>query len=123
MAEDAVDRILGSDRRPCATARLPLVGAAAAEALRSLPQPKRLVRRYGIEAAAVAAMAGGDRSLLEPVAEAAGVLGVELLFGVRHEGALGIDDLLDRRTRVGLIPEQRHAVEQAAAGLMQAPAA
>ena len=85
-------------------------------------EPRRLVRRYGIEAAAVVAAAGGDQSLLEPI-EGTPVLGVELLFGLRHEGALGLDDLLDRRTRVGLIPEQRRAVEAAAASLLEAAAA
>ncbi|TMB91470.1 MAG: glycerol-3-phosphate dehydrogenase/oxidase [Chloroflexi bacterium] len=122
MAQDAVDRMLGDERRPCRTAHLPLVGAAPAEVLRRLDEPRRLVRRYGIEAAAVVAAAGGDQSLLEPI-EGTPVLGVELLFGLRHEGALGLDDLLDRRTRVGLIPEQRRAVEAAAASLLEAAAA
>jgi glycerol-3-phosphate dehydrogenase len=31
----------------------------------------------------------------------------ELIFGVTHEGAIGADDLLDRRTRVGLVPADR----------------
>ena len=35
----------------------------------------------------------------------------ELLFGVTHEGAHDVDDLLDRRTRVGLVPEDRAAAE------------
>jgi glycerol-3-phosphate dehydrogenase len=28
---------------------------------------------------------------------------------VRHEGALDVDDLLDRRTRIGLVPADRAA--------------
>ena len=43
----------------------------------------------------------------------------ELVFGVTHEGAADVDDLLDRRTRVGLIPADRAlavpAAEQALA--------
>ena len=31
----------------------------------------------------------------------------ELLFGVTHEGAADVDDLLDRRTRIGLVPADR----------------
>ena len=31
----------------------------------------------------------------------------ELVFGVTHEGALDVADLLDRRTRVGLVPADR----------------
>ena len=122
MAQDAVDRMLGAAPRPCRTAHLPLVGAAPAEVLRTLDEPRRLVRRYGIEAPAVAALAAGRNSMLEPI-DATPVLGVELLFGLRHEGALGLDDLLDRRTRVGLIPEQRRAVAAAAANLLDAVAA
>ena len=33
----------------------------------------------------------------------------ELRWAVRHEGALDVDDLLDRRTRIGLIPADRAA--------------
>ena len=38
----------------------------------------------------------------------------ELLWAVRHEGALDVDDLLDRRTRIGLVPADREAVLPAA---------
>jgi glycerol-3-phosphate dehydrogenase len=31
------------------------------------------------------------------------------VFGVTHEGASDVDDLLDRRTRVGLVPADRAA--------------
>ncbi len=31
----------------------------------------------------------------------------ELVFAVTHEGAHDVDDLLDRRTRVGLVAEDR----------------
>ena len=40
--------------------------------------------------------------------------GAELLFAVRHEGALDAADLLDRRTRIGLAPEVRDATLKAA---------
>jgi glycerol-3-phosphate dehydrogenase len=33
---------------------------------------------------------------------------------VTHEGALDVDDLLDRRTRVGLVPADRTLAEPAA---------
>ena len=35
----------------------------------------------------------------------------ELIFGVTHEGAVDVDDLLDRRTRVGLVPADREVAE------------
>ncbi len=38
----------------------------------------------------------------------------ELVFGVTHEGAYDVGDLLDRRTRVGLVPADRTLAEAAA---------
>ncbi|HEY6692274.1 MAG TPA: glycerol-3-phosphate dehydrogenase/oxidase [Solirubrobacteraceae bacterium] len=116
MAQDAVDRI--SDR-PCRTARLPLVGAAAPAALRSVAAPERLVRRYGTEAPAVVALADGRPELLEPLGPGVPACGAELLWAVRHELALTPADLADRRTRAGLVPEWRDAVLDAAERLLE----
>ena len=113
MAEDAVDAAVRQPGlakraiRACPTARLPLVGAAPATELRTVAAPARLVARYGTEAPEVLAL-GQDWPALAG-AEAAGVTGAELLFGVQREGALDADDLLDRRTRVGLVPADRAA--------------
>ncbi|MBC7374754.1 MAG: glycerol-3-phosphate dehydrogenase/oxidase, partial [Frankiales bacterium] len=93
MAADVVDTLTD---RPCRTTVLPLVGAVGTSA----PAPARLVRRYGCEAADVAALADHDPRLLEPVAPGVPVLGVELAWGLRAEGALRADDLLERRTRL-----------------------
>ncbi|MFE2633181.1 glycerol-3-phosphate dehydrogenase C-terminal domain-containing protein, partial [Streptomyces sp. NPDC059374] len=71
--------------------------------------PRRLVQRYGTEAAAVAASAARDPRLGEPVLPGHPVTAAELLWAVRHEGALDESDLLDRRTRVGLVPADRTA--------------
>ncbi|MFE0802086.1 glycerol-3-phosphate dehydrogenase C-terminal domain-containing protein, partial [Streptomyces sp. NPDC058834] len=46
------------------------------------------------------------------------VTGAELLWALRHEGALDEADLLDRRTRIGLVPEDRAAALEAARGLV-----
>lgn len=93
MAQDAVDRLTAV---PCRTTGLPLVGAAGRGS-------GRLGRRYGGEADRVAALAEGRRELLEPVAPGVPVLGVELLWGLRAEGALTVEDLLERRTRLSLV--------------------
>ncbi|MEV8632485.1 glycerol-3-phosphate dehydrogenase/oxidase [Streptosporangium sp. NPDC051023] len=114
MAEDAVD--LAVRRRGLAaggsrTARLPLIGAGAEAD--GTPKgnahgvPRRLTERYGSEAAAVQALAEEDPTLAEPLPT--GVTGAELVWAVRHEGALDVDDLLDRRTRIGLVTEDRAA--------------
>ncbi len=115
MAQDAVDAALtrsGAAAGPCRTSRLGLVGAAARGELALVAAPPRLVRRYGTEAPAVLADARavtglGDDELLAPVADGVPVTLAELVFGVTHEGAYDVDDLLDRRTRVGLIAEDR----------------
>ena len=113
MAQDVVDRLT---TRPCRTHRLPLVGAAPPAALRSVAAPKRLVRRYGTEAPAVAALADGRPELLAPIAAGVPVCGAELLWAARHELALTTSDLADRRTRAGLVPGWRAAVVDAIEG-------
>jgi glycerol-3-phosphate dehydrogenase len=109
MAEDAVDAT-GITAAPSPTAHLPLLGAAPAEDLARIDAPARLVRRFGTEAPLVLAAARAasglpDQELLSPGPR--GVTLAELIFGVTHEGAIGTDDLLDRRTRVGLVPADR----------------
>ncbi|MEW9530338.1 glycerol-3-phosphate dehydrogenase/oxidase [Microbispora sp. NPDC049125] len=109
MAQDAVDAACPRSG-PSRTARLPLVGARPGP--RRADVPSRLVERYGAEAAAVHDLAVQDPALAEPVA--AGITRAELVWGVRHEGALDTGDLLDRRTRIGLVPEDRAAALPAA---------
>jgi glycerol-3-phosphate dehydrogenase len=107
MAQDVTDRIAGRTgvvTGRCRTARLGLVGSGGDAFAHT-----RLVRRYGSEAAAVIAMADGRPELLEPLAPGAGVCGAELRFALDHELALTLDDLLDRRTRLGLAPARRAA--------------
>ncbi len=110
MAQDAVDTAVATRRLPAGpspTASLPLVGAASPTALGSLAAPRRLVQRYGTEAPAVHALATLDPRLAEPVLPGHPVTTAELLWAVRHEGALDESDLLDRRTRIGLVPADR----------------
>ena len=115
MAEDAVDAALAHaaiETGPCRTRTLPLLGAADRTVLAGLEQPARLVRRFGTDAALVLesahALTGlGEDELLAPVAQGIPATLAELVFGVTHEGAADVGDLLDRRTRVGLIPADR----------------
>ncbi|MET7455705.1 glycerol-3-phosphate dehydrogenase/oxidase [Streptomyces sp. NPDC005574] len=112
MAQDAVDAAVAARRLsagPSPTAALPLVGAAPPPALAALRAPRRLVRRYGTEAPAVHALGVRDPRLGEPVLPGHPVTRAELLWAVRHEGALDTADILDRRTRIGLVPEDRTA--------------
>jgi glycerol-3-phosphate dehydrogenase len=115
MAQDTVDAALeeaGLDAGPCRTQSLPLLGAAPRDVLAALEQPARLVRRFGTDAElvltnAVSVTGLTQDELLAPVADAIPVTLAELVFAVTHEGAHDVDDLLDRRTRVGLVSADR----------------
>lgn len=124
MAQDAVDAALraaaGRDGAPapaagrCRTREIPLVGAAPRRELGRVPAPERLVRRYGTEAVAVVGLGVAEPSRLEPLAPGLATCPAELDFALAHEGALDVADLLDRRTRVGLVAADRAAAEPAA---------
>ncbi|MEV0357706.1 glycerol-3-phosphate dehydrogenase/oxidase [Nocardia sp. NPDC050697] len=112
MAEDAVDtavRTAGLVAGPCRTRDLPLVGAVSGVQRDRLVAPQNLLERYGAEAPIVAAAGSA-----EPVAPEIDVTHAEFAFGVSHEGALDADDLLDRRSRIGLVPADREAALPAA---------
>jgi glycerol-3-phosphate dehydrogenase len=113
MAQDAVDAALataspaGHPAPPCRTRHLPLVGAASRQALARVPAPARLVAKYGTEAPMVCRLAAQHPWLAEPLAPGIPVTGAELAFATEHEGALDTGDLLDRRTRIGLVSSDR----------------
>jgi glycerol-3-phosphate dehydrogenase len=123
MAEDALDTALANAKigaGPCRTRVLPLTGAASRDDLARLELPTRLVRRYGTDAELVLASAREvsglpDDELLAPIAGHIPATLAELLFGITHEGAADVADLLERRTRIGLIPEDADLARPAAA--------
>ncbi|MFV0320485.1 MAG: glycerol-3-phosphate dehydrogenase/oxidase, partial [Microbacterium sp.] len=118
MAQDGVDAAIAGRGLVAPASRtrdLGLVGAWPRARLATLSAPARYVRRYGTEASAVAALPGG-------IDAAHGVTAQELAWGVIAEGALTIDDLLDRRTRLGLVAGDRAAsIAAAEAALDAAP--
>jgi glycerol-3-phosphate dehydrogenase len=112
MAEDAVDAAVDAGGLTnvagrCRTKDLPLVGAAPRDALAAVAAPRRLVDRHGTLAPDVLALAGGDPQLLAPLLPGLDVLAVEVLYAVEYEGALDAGDVLDRRTRIGLVEDDR----------------
>jgi glycerol-3-phosphate dehydrogenase len=122
MAEQAVSTALGRHHLvagPSRTAALPLVGAAGRSELSRIGAPARLVHRYGTEAPAVARLSTIDKSLADPLAPGVETIGAELVWALHHEGALDLDDLLDRRTRIGLVPADRSAVTAAAERILR----
>lgn len=117
MAEDAVDaavRRAGLSAGPCRTKDLPLVGAVSGPARDRIHASPTLIDRYGSEAPAVAALADADPALAAPVAPGMDVITAEFAWSVAHEGVLDPADLLDRRTRIGLVPDDRAAAAPAA---------
>jgi glycerol-3-phosphate dehydrogenase len=121
MAKDAVDATrpeLGNVP-DSVTENTPLLGADGYHALvnqverlarrHRLPvwQVERLLGRYGSLLGELLELAEEDRSLLDPVPGAEGYLRVELVYAVTHEGALHLDDLLARRTRVSIETSDR----------------
>ena len=117
MAQDALDVALaasGMTAAPCSTRRLPLVGAASRDVLAAVAAPARLVQKYGTEAVVVAGDVGGA----ELICNGTETTAAELRFAVQQEGALDEDDVLDRRTRIGLDPATRaRALDAARAAL------
>jgi glycerol-3-phosphate dehydrogenase len=116
MAQDGIDeavrRRMLPAARPSVTRALPLVGAWPRHLLGGVDVPARLVRRYGAEAPYAAALPDGPGA-------ARGVTAQELHWGVAIEGALTIDDLLDRRTRLGLVAADREQSTDAAAAAFE----
>jgi glycerol-3-phosphate dehydrogenase len=118
MAEDTVNA-LGLPGGPCVTRSLPLLGAGSRAELAAVAAPARLVRRYGTEAAAVAALIADDPELALPLAPSVRVLGAEVVWALRAECALTIDDILERRTRLSLVPEDAAAARESVERLVE----
>ena len=120
MAQDVLDRAIGARglaAGPCRTRNLPLIGAPANPGSRPDPQgplPSSLVARFGAEAAKVVASATCARPT-DPVADGIDVIRAEFEYAVTHEGALTADDILDRRTRIGLVAADRERAAATAA--------
>ncbi len=136
MAADAVEAALAdlpAGVGPSVTDRIPLVGAEGYEALRNqvehiardrnLPtwRVTHLLDRYGSLTQEVLAVADEDPSLLEPLPDAEEYLKVEIVYAASHEGALHLDDLLSRRTRISIEAHDRGDSCADAAAALVAP--
>ena len=117
MARDAVDlasRDLGS-AAPSTTDRLPLVGAAP-------PNSADPVRaRHGACADEVLALAQSDPELAATLPGGGRYLAAEAVHAVTHQGALDLDDVLSRRTRVSIEAPDRGRAAAAAIAPLVAP--
>ncbi|WP_068154455.1 glycerol-3-phosphate dehydrogenase [Rhodococcus phenolicus] len=131
MAEDAVD--LAAEDIPSRiassiTEKVPLVGADGyfalvnqtmhlAEQYRVHPyRIKHLLDRYGALVEELLAYAEGKPELLQPLTDAPQYLQVEVVYAAAAEGALHLEDVLARRTRIAIEYPHRgvHCAEQVA---------
>lgn len=111
MAQDAVDaacKRIGSTVR-CRTEHLPLVGAASPRTLRDVAAPSRLVHRYGTEAPLITEMCGEMPELSTPVAPGSGLTLAEFVYAIAAEGAVTVEDVLARRTRLTMVASRAEA--------------
>ncbi|CAM3151623.1 glycerol-3-phosphate dehydrogenase [Saccharomonospora xinjiangensis] len=117
MAADAVDMAsadLPGRARSSITDKVPLLGADGYHALvnqadqlaaRHGLHPYRirhLLDRYGSLVGEVLAEADGKPELLKPIDAAPDYLRVEAVYAASHEGALHLEDVLARRTRISI---------------------
>ncbi|MGY2008833.1 glycerol-3-phosphate dehydrogenase/oxidase [Nocardia gipuzkoensis] len=117
MAYDAVDEVaedIPARVSPSVTAKVPLLGADGyfalvnqtvqlAETFGVHPyRIKHLLDRYGSLIEEVMAFAEDKPELLQPITDAPSYLQVEAVYAVAAEGALHLDDVLARRTRISI---------------------
>jgi glycerol-3-phosphate dehydrogenase len=117
MGADAIDAAsvdVPGRIQPSITDKVPLVGADGYHAL--VNQADQLAARYGLHpyrvrhlldrygslVHEVLGLARDNAELLKPVPAAPDYLQVEVLYAVSHEGALHLEDVLTRRTRISI---------------------
>jgi glycerol-3-phosphate dehydrogenase len=117
MGKDAVDEaVRGIDERipESCTENVPLVGAdgyaatlnrrhtLAAESGLHVARIEHLLGRYGTLIDEVLTLIAEDSSLAQPLPGVDDYLRAEVVYGVTHEGARHLDDILARRTRASI---------------------
>jgi glycerol-3-phosphate dehydrogenase len=115
MAKDAVDLAVLDLQRPvneCVTEKLPLIGAdgffALQQQISELAQGSslseetisHLLNRYGSLIEEILQIVREDPEMAERVTPDLPYLKAEILHAVSHEGALSVEDVLLRRTRI-----------------------
>jgi glycerol-3-phosphate dehydrogenase len=117
MAKDAVDaaaRNLGPAVPESATERLPLLGAEGFEVLWNerhrlaqqsglhVARIEHLLHRYGTCTRELLALIAAEPELGKPIPGASDYLRVEVIYAASDEGALHLEDVLTRRTRISI---------------------
>jgi glycerol-3-phosphate dehydrogenase len=136
MARDAVDAVAhGFPRKvpPSCTESIPLVGAEgfraawnrreqlAAESGLHLARIEHLLRRYGSLVGELLDLVRDRPDLAEPLPGAPTYLRVEAWYAAQAEGALHLDDILTRRTRISIESADRGLAAAAEVAPLVAP--
>lgn len=136
MAEDAVDFALGASKarkKPSRTKHTPLLGAVGLDTIVAKRREiariygweawrvTRLINRYGTLLYDLLDLIGSEPDLGAELAGAPGYLRAEIVYAVTNEGALHLDDVLERRTRISFeYPERGAAAVDEVADLVAA---
>ncbi|MGO9660253.1 MAG: glycerol-3-phosphate dehydrogenase/oxidase [Acidimicrobiales bacterium] len=134
MAADAIDAVVAEAQFQVPRSRTATVPLLAAGAFRemwegrhdfarhhgvSVEQAEHLLRRYGGLATEVIGLTASRPLLAGPVPGASRYLKAEVEYSVTHEGALHLEDVLARRTRIAMeTPNGGVASAVAVAGIM-----
>jgi glycerol-3-phosphate dehydrogenase len=117
MAKDAVDvarRGMSASVPDSITERLPLLGADGYEALWNkrnalaassrlhVTRIEHLLHRFGSCITDLLDLIADDATLGDPVSSGSDYLRAEIVYATSHEGALHLDDVLTRRTRISI---------------------
>ena len=134
MAKDALDAALGdSPAQPCVTDSVPLVGADGFAALWNarhvlaqknglqVDQVELLLRRYGSLIHELLDLIRADPGLARPLGGAPQHLRAEIYYAASHEGALHLEDILARRTRISIQSFDRGVASAREAAAIVAP--
>ncbi|MBD5785492.1 glycerol-3-phosphate dehydrogenase/oxidase [Cellulosimicrobium terreum] len=114
MAKDAVDFAIGQRASALGsiTHKIPLLGAVGLDAVRRQARPwasryrwtpamvDHLLHRYGSNLREIVELCETQPDLAQPLEHAPAYLRAEIAYGVSHEGALHLEDLLLHRTRL-----------------------
>ena len=139
LAEQTVDMVYAKLDRPtatCRTAKEPLPGSQlegsaisrddlpgfAVSFARLFPDLSgdtvaHLIRTYGTQAVAIAAMADAEPALADVIDDVHGAIGAEVVYAVQREGAQRLTDILLRRTMLGYGPDSGIGVDERAAAI------
>ncbi len=136
MAQDAVDeavRALGGSVPPSTTADIPMVGAVGYQAVWNrraamaresglhVERIEKMLMRHGVLTSEVLALVAERPELGQPLPGGEDYLGAEIVYAASHEGALHLDDVLARRTRLSIESWDRAVTASRPAAELMAP--